>query len=176
MQLNSDFYQQDVISVAKMLLGAILVRQFDDGTQLRLTISEVEAYKGEDDLGCHASKGRTPRTEIMYCQGGKVYVYLIYGMYWLLNVVTGHKDHPEAVLIRGSKEIYGPGKIGKALHLDKSFYGENLCTSKRIWIEKAINKPEKIYELPRVGIDYAGPHWSKVLWRFTTEEEKIRKK
>lgn len=166
MRLTRQFYQQDAITVARSLLGSILVRQFDDGTQLRLTINEVEVYNGEDDLGCHANKGRTPRTEVMYHEGGKVYVYLIYGMYWLLNIVTGPGEHPQAVLIRGSKEITGPGKIGKTLKLDKSFYGEDLTTSERMWLEEGLAKPDKIMESPRIGIEYAGPYWSQVPWRF----------
>lgn len=167
MRLKNQFYQQDVLSVAKSLLGATLVRQFDDGRQLRLIINEVEAYNGEDDLGCHASKGRTPRTEVMYHNGGKTYVYLIYGMYWLLNVVTGSEDHPQAVLIRGTKEITGPGRIGKALMLNKSFYGEDLTSSTRLWIEPSKINNIKIIESPRIGIDYAGEYWSKIKWRFT---------
>ena len=167
MRLDKQFYQQDVITVAKSLLGSTLVRQFENGEQLRLTLNEVEAYNGEEDLGCHASKGRTPRTEVMYLNGGHVYVYLIYGMYWLLNVVTGSADHPQAVLIRGSKEITGPGRIGKTLQLDKTFYGENLVTSQRLWIEKSKINSLKIKESPRIGIDYAGNYWSKIPWRFT---------
>ena len=167
MRLNKQFYQQDVITVARSLLGATLVRQFRDGEQLRLTLNEVEAYNGEEDLGCHASKGRTPRTEVMYLNGGHVYVYLIYGMYWLLNVVTGPADHPQAVLIRESKEISGPGRIGKALQLDKTFYGEDLVSSQRLWIEKSNINSVKIKESPRIGIDYAGNYWSKIPWRFT---------
>lgn len=167
MRFDKKFYQQDVVTVAKSLLGATLVRQFENGEQIRLILSEVEAYNGEEDLGCHASKGRTSRTEVMYHEGGKVYVYLIYGMYWLLNVVAGPEAHPQAVLIRGSKEITGPGRIGKALNLDKGFYGEDLVTSHRLWIEKSNSETKTIKESPRIGIDYAGPYWSQVKWRFT---------
>ncbi|PRZ01689.1 DNA-3-methyladenine glycosylase [Marinilabilia salmonicolor] len=168
MRLPRDFFSRDVLEVAPELIGKILVRRFDDGSELRLTINEVEAYRGEEDLGCHASKGRTPRTEVMYHQGGLVYVYLIYGMYWLLNFTTGTEGHPQAVLIRGTTEIQGPGRIGRALNLDKSFYGEDSISSKRLWVENNKNLPgkPKIITSPRIGIDYAGENWAGKHWRF----------
>ncbi|NPA36204.1 MAG: DNA-3-methyladenine glycosylase [Chlorobi bacterium] len=168
-KLTKDFYSKDAVTAAKELLGKVLVRRFKDGTEIRAVITETEAYHGEEDLGCHASKGRTPRTEVMYWRGGYVYVYLIYGMYWLLNIVTGPKNHPQAVLIRGTDLAPGPGRIGKLLKLDKSFYGEDLLTSDRIWIEEGERGNIKHKASPRIGIDYAGPVWSKKPWRFTTE-------
>jgi DNA-3-methyladenine glycosylase len=168
MRLYRDFYSRDVLDVAPDLLGKVLVRRFEDGKMLRLTLNDVEAYRGEEDLGCHASKGRTPRTDVMYNNGGKVYVYLIYGMYWMLNFTTGGEGHPQAVLIRGSVEIEGPGRIGRALKLDKSFYGEDLLTSERIWVENHVNSDKiEITASPRVGIDYAGEYWARKHWRFT---------
>ena len=164
-RLTSDFYTQDAITVAEKLLGKILVRRGDDGTESHYRITETEAYLGEEDKACHASKGRTPRTEIMFAEGGKVYVYLIYGMYWMLNVVTGNENHPQAVLIRGIDTIIGSGKVGRELKIDKTFYGENLITSTKIWIEDA----EEIIDFqtaPRIGIDYAGDEWKNKPWRF----------
>lgn len=106
----------------------------------------------------------------MYQEGGVVYVYLIYGMYWLLNIVSGKKDQPQAVLIRSLKEINGPGRVGKELQLDKSFYGEDLTRSNRLWIEKDLGK--RIYTAERrVGIDYAGERWRNKLWRFKLDEQ-----
>ncbi|WP_291859343.1 DNA-3-methyladenine glycosylase [Marinilabilia sp.] len=168
MRLSRHFFSRDVLEVAPELLGKTLVRRFENGEILRLTINEVEAYRGEEDLGCHASKGRTPRTEVMYHRGGLVYVYLIYGMYWLLNFTTGREGIPQAVLIRGSVEIEGPGRIGRALKLDKSFYGEDSISSNRLWIENNKNLPErpKIITSPRIGIDYAGENWAGKHWRF----------
>src|ERR1035437_5614795 len=99
-KLNIDFYKQDAITVAKKLLGKILVRIYEDGTMQRYRIIGTEAYLGEEDLACHASKGRTARTEIMYADGGCLYVYLIYGMYWMLNVVPGPKTNHQLELIR----------------------------------------------------------------------------
>jgi DNA-3-methyladenine glycosylase len=165
-RLNIDFYQQNAVTVAEKLLGKILVRIFDDGTITRYFITETEAYLGEEDKACHASKGRTPRNEIMYAEGGRAYVYLIYGMYWMLNVVTGAENHPQAVLIRGINNIIGSGKVGRELRIDKSFYGENLLDSTRIWIENAPDETNFV-AASRVGIDYAGEEWRDKLWRFS---------
>jgi len=169
-RLTADFYKQDAITVAGKLLGKKLVRRWDDGTISQYTITETEAYLGEEDLACHANKGRTKRTDIMYAEGGHVYVYLIYGMYWMLNVVTGTENYPQAVLIRGIDSIVGSGKVGRELKLDKSFYSENLLDSKRIWIEDA---PDALSfkTAPRVGIDYAGDVWKNKPWRFILEKQ-----
>lgn len=166
--LNKEFFFQDAVSLAPKLLGKTIVRTFDDGTVCRFTITETESYYGEEDLACHASKGRTSRTEIMYAGGGYIYVYLIYGMYWMLNIVSGPKDHPEAVLIRSLREVNGPGRVGKILKLDKSFYGEDLNTSARIRIEDG---PDIVTFTcsPRIGIDYAGELWKNKNWRFTVK-------
>lgn len=168
-RLNIDFYQQNAVTVAEKLLGKILVRTFDDGTVIRYIITETEAYLGEEDEACHASKGRTQRTEIMYAEGGRAYVYLIYGMYWMLNVVTGAENHPQAVLIRGINNIIGSGKVGRELKIDKSFYGENLLDSTRIWIENAPDETNFV-TASRVGIDYAGEEWKGKLWRFSIQK------
>ena len=164
-RLSPDFYQRDVLKVAPELLGKTLVRQFNKHTISRFKITEVEAYRGGDDLACHASKGKTARTSVMFDEGGKVYVYLIYGIYWMLNIVTGKIDEPSAVLVRGVENISGPGRVGNALQLDKSFYAENLLTSKRIWIENT-NQAVKYNTTPRIGIDYAGEPWISNPWRF----------
>lgn len=163
--LGINFYRQDAVTVAEKLLGKILVRRFEDGTIARYRITETEAYLGEEDKACHASKGRTPRTEIMYADGGTIYVYFIYGMYWLLNVVTATENNPQAVLIRGIENIIGPGRVGRELKIDRSFYGESLLRSERMWIENALDT-ENFITLPRVGIDYAGEIWQNKPWRF----------
>ena len=163
-RLTSDFYKQDAITVAEKLLGKCIVR-LESGVKNYYKITETEAYLGQEDLACHASKGRTKRTEVMYSEGGSVYVYLIYGLYWMLNVVTGSANQPQAVLIRGIDNIIGSGKVGRELRMDKSFYGENLLSSNRIWIE---NAPDVVNfaTFPRIGIDYAGDIWKDKLWRF----------
>ncbi|MBN2634948.1 MAG: DNA-3-methyladenine glycosylase [Prolixibacteraceae bacterium] len=164
-RLPASFFQRDVLAVAPELLGKLLVRKFDDERIVTCKITEVEAYRGGDDLACHASKGKTARTEVMFRNGGLVYVYLIYGIYWMLNIVTGNVDEPAAVLIRGVENISGPGRVGKALQLNKSFYGEDLTTSNRIWIEDAY-QPMIYKTTARIGIDYAGEPWISQPWRF----------
>ena len=114
-RLSNDFFKSNAVDVAQQLLGKILVRRFDDGTLKQYRITETEAYLGEEDKACHASKGRTSRTEVMYADGGCVYVYLIYGMYWMLNFVTGDIGFPQAVLIRGIDNIIGSGRVGREL-------------------------------------------------------------
>lgn len=163
-RLLNDFYFRDVLLVAPDLLGKSIV-MFDGKQTQKYIITETEAYRGAEDLACHASKGRTNRTEVMYSVGGKIYVYLIYGMYWMLNVVTGEKENPQAVLIRGVKGWNGPGKLTRQLGIDKSFYGEDLCTSKRIWIAD-MGIPVDFNTSPRIGIEYAGEIWKNQPWRF----------
>ena len=165
-RLKKDYYRsRNALFQAEDLLGNFLVRRYENGKILKFRILETEAYLGTDDLASHASKGRTKRTEIMFDEGGVIYAYLIYGMHWLLNIVTGPKDHPEAVLIRGVENCIGPGRVGKLLGLDRTFYGENLETSSRIWIEKG-DPTGKIIISPRIGVDYAGEIWKNKLWRF----------
>ena len=168
-RLTKTFYKQEAIVVAEKLLGKILVRKFDDGSLSKYVITETEAYLGEEDEACHAHKGRTKRTEIMYSEGGKIYVYLIYGMYWMLNVVTGPENSPQAVLIRGIGSITGSGKVGRELKIDKDFYGEDVLTSKRIFIEDAPDK-NVFFAAPRIGIDYASPEWRDRNWRFILKQ------
>ena len=169
-RLQKSFFTRDVLEVVPDLLGKYLVRKFKDGRIEKYLITEVEAYRGEKDLACHASKGRTPRTEIMYHEGGHIYVYLVYGMYWMLNFVTAGKDIPQAVLIRGVKGFDGPGKLTKNLFIDKSFYGEDLNTSDRLWIENGLKSSDKmITTTPRIGIDYAGEIYKNKHWRFVLD-------
>ena len=163
-RLNNDFYLQGAVSLAKQLLGKTLVRKLDDGSVKEYKITATEAYCGTEDKACHASKGRTSRTGVMFQQGGKVYVYMIYGMYWMLNVVAGEENSPQAVLICGIGDIKGSGRVGRELKISKSFYGEDLTTSERIWIENSDEQPDFI-EKKRVGVDYAGV-WKDKLWRF----------
>ena len=167
MRLDSEFFLRDVLNVAPDLLECKIVRGFADNKVKKYKIVEVEAYRGEEDLACHASKGRTDRTEIMYHKGGLVYVYLIYGMYWMLNIVCSGAGNPQAVLIRGLESFDGPGKLSWELEIDGSFYGEDLANSQRIWIESKDNSEQKYITTPRINIDYAGRVWSKKKWRYS---------
>ena len=164
-RLDRNFYIRDVLEVAPQLIGKTLVVRTDENTFSRFQITEVEAYRGEEDKACHASKGRTARTEVMYHEGGKVYVYFVYGMYWMLNVVTGPEGEPQAVLIRGTDQHNGPGIFTREAGINRSFYGEDLTLSDRIWIEDSRN-PVKYNTGKRKGIGYSGKEWMNKLWRF----------
>ena len=163
-RITRDFYTRDVLDVAPDLIGKNLVISLNESFA-RYTLTDVEAYRGHEDKACHASKGRTPRTSVMFGEGGHLYVYLVYGMYWMLNIVTAGEGNPQAVLIRGLAGISGPGRVTKKLSVDLSFYGEDLVTSGRIWLEDTGIVPA--YKTgPRVGIDYAGEYWKSVPWRY----------
>ncbi len=164
-RLMRSFYERDVLSVAPELVGNILIIKSGENSFSSYIITETEAYRGTDDRACHASKGRTPRNEVMFHQGGRIYVYFVYGMYWMLNFVTGKEDEPQAALIRGIEGCNGPGKLTRTLGIDKSFYGEDLTTSDRIWIEDSGIRPV-INTGPRIGVNYAGEYWKNKPWRY----------
>ena len=187
-RLRRSFFNRDTNIVARELLGKKIVRVFDDGPsaqgglkKIEAVITETEAYHGFDDKASHASRKKTERNKVMFEKPGLVYVYLIYGMHHCLNFVTMKKDFPAAVLIRSvrisnptdpnhptnpnNSIINGPGRVCKALGIDRSFYGEDLTTSKKIWIESV----ETCHACPpngrgmsnnftaskRIGVDYA---------------------
>ena len=164
-RLKRDFYTRDVLEVAPALLSKILAIAKPDGTISRYYVTETEAYRGSEDLACHACKGRTPRTEVMFQKGGLIYVYLVYGIHWMFNVVTGKVNEPQAVLIRSLKGCTGPGRLTKISGIDGSFYGEDLVSSERIWFEDSTLTPV-IKTGERIGIDYAGDYWKRKPWRF----------
>jgi len=187
-----DFFNRNTVRVAQDLLGCFLVRRFR-GRSIKGLIVETEAYRGEYDLACHAAKGKTRRTAVMYGPAGYAYIYLIYGMHWMLNVVTEKKDFPAAVLIRGvvvadddnqkkggsnphsiknqavsRKELLsGPGRVTNYFKINKGLNGADLTRKQRLWIE--IPQPRfvkaKIKKSPRVGIDYA-KHCRNWKWNF----------
>ena len=160
MLLPYDFYHRPCVEVARDLVGKVLVH---NGQRLR--ISETEAYCGEADTACHASKGRTKRTEVMYMEAGTVYIYLCYGMHWMLNIVTGEIDRPEAVLIRACMEADGPGKLTKKLGITGELNRASVVDSAALWIEDDGFSCE-ITADKRVGIGYASREDQDRLWRF----------
>ncbi len=165
--LSRKFFARPTLIVAKELLGKFLVRKIGRKI-IRAMITETEAYCGPKDLACHASKGRTGRTEVMFGPAGHTYVYLIYGMYHCLNIVTEKENYPAAVLIRAvdANGVNGPGKLCRFLKIDKALNGEDLIKGKRLWIEDGKKlKPAQISRAKRIGIDYAGPYKHKP-WRF----------
>lgn len=129
-RLTESFYHRDCLEVAPDLVGKLILRKFPDGTLLRERIAETEAYRGQEDLACHASRGRTPRTELLYRESGIIYVYLCYGMHWLMNVITGEPEQPQGVLIRAGAVHNGPAKLTKYLQVDKHFNGGSFVTSR----------------------------------------------
>ena len=164
-RLLKEFFIRDVLEVAPDMPGKNIVVRLKDGKYGRFQVTDVEAYRGKEDKACHASKGRTARTEIMFDEGGKLYVYLIYGMYWMLNVVTGEENTPQAVLIRGVENYSGPGILTRSFGIDRTYYGEDLTISERIWFEDTGTYP-LVKNSPRIGIDYAGQYWKSRLWRY----------
>lgn len=166
MRLKRDFFARDSLLVAPSLLGYFLARKFEDGRVEKRMITEVEAYLGEEDKASHARFGKTKRNIVMWDKPGLIYVYFVYGMYWMFNIVTGKKGKAQAVLVRALEGVKGPGKVGKWLSIDKSFYGEDLVSSKRIWVEEgSLPKSAKIIKTPRIGVSYAGK-WAYRKWRF----------
>lgn len=164
-RLNGDFFTRDVLAIAPEMLGKVLAIRSPEGNVGRYIITDLEAYRGMEDKGCHASKGRTPRTDIMFHPGGSLYVYLIYGMYWMLNVVTGPENEPQAILIRGIGNCTGPGRVTRMLGIDGSFNREDITESDRIWFENA-DPVTEFRTGVRIGIDYAGEFWKTRPWRY----------
>ena len=166
-RLGREFYTADVLDVAPALLGKLLCRRSESGEVVKYRITETEAYRGEDDTACHASKGKTPRTSVMWDKGGTVYVYLCYGMHNMLNIVTGAKGDPQAVLIRGIEIANGPGKLTKKLAIERKHNGSDVVFSDELWLEDDGSVPDEINTSPRIGIDYADEKDRLKPWRFT---------
>lgn len=163
--LPKKFFERKTVTVAKDLLGKYLVRKIGKKI-MRERITEAEAYVGPHDLASHSSKGRTKRTEVMFGEPGTIYVYFIYGMYYMLNVVTEKKDFPAAILIRGTENFKGPGVLTRELHIDKMLNGKSIGRKTGLWFEDNGEKAKKIKSSPRVGVNYAGPVWSTKKYNF----------
>jgi len=174
--LTPDFFARPTLLVARNLLGQRLVRHLD-GRRLCGLIVETEAYVGAADTACHASKGRTARTETMFGPPGHAYVYLIYGMYHMLNLVTEAPDFPAAVLIRaveplagvaaGKNTTNGPGKLCRAFGIDRALNGWPVTRGQQLWLEAAPPVPDgAVATGPRVGVHYAAPADRAAPWRF----------
>ena len=163
-KLPYSFYHRPCLDVARELVGKVLVHRVD-GQEYRLRITETEAYCGEQDTACHAHKGRTKRTEVMYMEAGTVYIYLCYGVHWLLNIVTGEIDQPEAVLIRACEgKQNGPGKLTRALKITGALNRSSILGDE-LWIEDD-GFPCAVATDTRVGIGYASEEDQSRLWRF----------
>jgi DNA-3-methyladenine glycosylase len=189
-KLPSDFYRRPTLDVAADLIGKVLVRRLRGGSRARFAsglIVETEAYIGVEDLACHASRGRTPRTEVLFGPAGQSYVYLVYGLHHCLNAVTEAEGLPAAVLIRAIEPLdglelmrlnrrgvartteigSGPGKLCQAMAIDRNLSGVSL-SGREMWIEDRSLRAGPIATSPRIGVGYAGEYREKP-WRFFAE-------
>ena len=168
------FFDRPADRVARDLLGACLVVRATDGRLSRHVVCETEAYLGAHDLACHGSRGRTQRNATMFGPAGRWYVYLCYGMHWMLNVVTGDEGVPAAVLIRGAGGHAGPGRLTKALGVDRTFDGRPAARRSGLWLEAGgVAVPRRLIErTPRIGVGYAG-EWAEKPLRFVVDPERI---
>ncbi|MGC9944549.1 MAG: DNA-3-methyladenine glycosylase [Verrucomicrobiota bacterium] len=170
-QLPREFYDRDTVLVARELLGKLLVHRADGVTRVG-KIVEVEAYLGEQDLAAHSSRGRTPRTQIMFGPPGHAYVYFIYGMHYCVNVVTEREGHASAVLLRAVEPVKnldgrtcGPGLLCRAMRIDKKLNGHDLLSDDFFISGSEVADEFSIVKRPRIGVDYAR-HWAKRHLRF----------
>lgn len=170
-KLPRTFYDRDTVLVARELLGKHLVHVCD-GVERIGRIVEVEAYLGPHDLAAHSARGCTKRTKTMFGPPGHAYVYLIYGMYHCMNVVTQAEGHASAVLLRAVEPVQnvegrtqGPGLLCKAMHIDRRLNDHDLLSDDFYVATPASTGPFAIVKRPRIGVDYAGP-WAKRLLRF----------
>jgi len=200
---SPSFSGKDTVKIAKFLIGKILVRKIKTPAGkskiIRALITETEAYDGFSDKASHASRGKTLRNTPMFAQAGSWYIYFVYGNHFMLNLVTGPKNYPAAVLIRGIKiipknsnfiypvklllystginfstfySISGPGRLTKFLKINKNLNSQPANKNSGLWIEDYRVKitQKEIEKLPRVGVNYAGPIWSKKPWRFRLKQ------
>lgn len=168
--LTPEFFHRKTLAVARDLVGKYLVRSHG-GKTVKLRVVEVEAYVGPHDLASHSSKGRTARTEIMFGAPGRFYTYLIYGMYWMLNVVTEKEGHASAILIRGVEGISGPGRLTKKLAIDNKLNGMIAEKKTGLWFEDHDEPTPRIKRTPRIGIKYAGEIWEAKPYRFVLDDK-----
>lgn len=186
-----EFYNRPALEVARDLLGCRLIR-VQSGQRLSGLIMETEAYQGEEDLGCHASAGRTPRTNVMYGAPGHAYVYFTYGMHWLFNVVTSPLNTPAAALIRAIRPdegaalmaenrpfnamksgwTNGPAKLTQALKITKAFNEVDLChKGNDLWIETGEGIPDELVsQTARVGLNSVPEPWRSIPWRYVVDQ------
>ena len=171
--LSRVYFKRPTLQVARSLLGKFLVRENGAGV-MAARIIEVEAYVGPEDRASHASRGRTPRTDVMFGPAGRAYVYLIYGMYHCFNIVTEEEGYPAAILVRAveleGELIDGPGRVCRRFEIDRTLNRLDLTHGRELWVEDRGDRiPSRaIGRYPRIGVDYAG-EWAAKPWRFRLE-------
>lgn len=189
MRLKKEFFNRETTSAAKDLLGKFLITNLEEGKVVG-KIVETEAYMGVDDLACHASKGKTPRTKVLFGEVGHLYVYLNYGIFWLTNIVAHKDDDVGGVLLRSveitegqeitrkrlqkckfvkanEKLASGPGKLSVAFGIAGDFHTQDITKSSKIYIEDrgVVLLNSEIFATRRVGVDYA-KHCKDYPWRY----------
>lgn len=193
-RLQRDYFTQHTVSLARDLLGKRLVR-IERNYRMAGLIVEAEAYRGQEDLGCHARAGLTPRTRVMFGPPGHAYVYFTYGMHWMLNFVSEEEGFPAAVLIRGiwpmegialiaarrpgrprSAWTDGPAKLCQAFGIDYALNGADICvTDADLFLEAGISIPdENVTISPRVGLNSVPEPWKSIPWRFQVQKEVLQ--
>ena len=171
--LAREFFDRPADRVARELLGCRLAVRGRDGRVTRHVVFETEAYLGSHDLACHGSRGMTARNAVMFGPAGVWYVYLCYGMHWMLNVVTGPAGEPAAVLIRGLGDHVGPGRLTRALGIDRGFDGRPAARATGLWLEPGSPVPPRLVSrTPRIGVGYAGA-WAEKPLRFVADPETL---
>jgi DNA-3-methyladenine glycosylase len=180
--LGFSFFNRPADQLAAALLGVVMERRFDDGRVLRARLVETEAYLGPRDLAAHSSKGRTNRTDVMFGPPGRAYVYFIYGMYQMFNIVAGPEGSAHAVLVRGAEpldgwnaDLTGPGKLARAFGITAADNRKELTGSSDILFYADPTHQPRIIRTKRIGVDYAR-HWQHRLLRYIDVRSPIAKK
>jgi len=165
--LEPSFFNRKALIVGRALIGKYIVR-IENGKEVALPITECEVYDGYEDRASHAFRGKTERNQVMWSDAGRLYIYFVYGMHWLLNVVVGKKDYPAAILIRGAGTLSGPAKVTSYLKIDKKLNGLLATPANGIWFEdRGLRvKRGECRRLPRIGVSYAGKVWANKPYRF----------
>ncbi len=163
-KLGAEFFDRDALVVARELVGKIIVSRLGD-EEVRIRITETEAYMGEEDTACHAHKGRTKRTEVLYGKSGVIYIYLCYGIHWLMNVITGDEGTPQGVLMRAGEGYNGPAKLTKRLSVTGDINLQSFVDNENIWIEDD-EIEHNFHTDKRVGINFATQEYIDKQWRF----------
>jgi DNA-3-methyladenine glycosylase len=171
--LTSTFFNRSTLLVARELLGKYLVVR-RGRKQVAEMIVETEAYDGMKDKACHAHRGKTARNAVMFGDAGTIYVYFTYGMHWMLNIVTGPREYPAAVLIRGTDATTGPARVTKRFGINKTFNDKKAAYASGLWFEDRGVRvlPKAVKRTSRIGIHSAGPVWSKKPYRFVLVHHK----
>lgn len=170
--LKEDFFQRDSFCVAEELLACWLCRETEEGQLIRSRITEIEIYDGFADRASHAHRGKTARNQVMFGPAGRTYLYLCYGVHWLLNVTTREAGYPAALLIRGVQDCQGPGRLTRYFQLSGTDNDRPLSPDQGIWLAPRSGPYDwRLEKRARVGIDSAGSPWSDLRFRYCATQQ-----